>query len=236
MYNSRCLYWRLEVDWLPNYQLIMNNAMNIHILQTSRVAIWLAAAGVVLASVLGSLFVLPALVKGEASVTESPRPQPAAVHMFLKFGDIKGESIDNDHKGEIDVLSWSWGMSQSGVGTSPGRTGGGAGKVNIQDLSFTKKFNKSSPLIMKALATGEHIKEAKLVFRKAGEKPMEYMVITMTDVLVTSYSVNGDSSGITENITLNFASVKVEYKEQKADGSEGDKTQFGYDIQKGQTF
>ena len=71
-----------------------------------------------------------------------------ALDMFIKIGDVKGEAQDSKHKDEIDVLSWSWGMIQSGTTHMGG--GGGAGKVNVQDLSITKYVDKSSPILMMA--------------------------------------------------------------------------------------
>jgi type VI secretion system secreted protein Hcp len=154
-----------------------------------------------------------------------------AVDMFLKLGEIKGESKDKTHAGEIDVLAWSWGASNSGTAHVGG--GAGAGKVNVQDLSFTKYVDKSSPDIFLNCCNGAHIPTAVLVVRKAGTTPLEYMKITMTDVMITSVS-GGGSGGedrLTENVTLNFAKVKVAYVEQTATGGAGDKPETGWDIQ-----
>lgn len=143
-----------------------------------------------------------------------------AVDMFLDIkGEIGGESQDAKHKGEIDVLAWSWGMSQSGSFHTGG--GGGAGKANFQDISITKWIDKSSPILMLYCANGDHFTDAKLTVRKAGKKPLEYLKISMKDVLITSVSTGGSGGEdkLTENVTLNFRTVKVEYQEQKSDGS-----------------
>src|SRR5450830_1457457 len=116
-----------------------------------------------------------------------------AVDMFLKLGDIKGESRDQAHRDEIDITEWAWGMSQSGSMHSG--TGGGAGKVNIANLSLTKPLDKSSPNLMMACASGKHYPEAKLVVRKAGGTgPVEYLVITLKEVMVASYSTNAEKT------------------------------------------
>ena len=141
-----------------------------------------------------------------------------AVDIFIKIGDIKGESMDKAHKDEIDVLNWSWGMAQSGNMHVGG--GGGAGKVNIQDLSLTKYVDKASPNLMMLCASGKHIDKVKLTVRKAGgESQVEYMVINLEEVLVTSLSTGGSGTDdrLTENVTLNFAQVMVDYQPQKAD-------------------
>jgi len=151
--------------------------------------------------------------------------------MFIKIGAIKGEAKDATHKDEIDVLAWSWGMSQSGNTQVGG--GGGSGKVSVQDLSFTKYVDTSTPPLLEACCKGTHEKEAKLTLRKAGDKPLEYLIITMTEVIVTSVS-GGGSGGedrITENVTLNFAKVKVEYTEQTTSGGAGAKPKMSWDMQ-----
>lgn len=154
-----------------------------------------------------------------------------AVDVFLKVGDIKGESTDAKHAGEIEVLSWSWGMSQTG-GAAPG-PGGGAGKVVFNDLSFTHMVDRASPLLMNACATGQHIKDATLVVRKAGRGQQEYLVVKMTEVIVTSVQAAGANDSLTEHVSMKFARVDVEYRPQKADGSLDAGVRFTYDIGKG---
>src|SRR5262245_47700891 len=100
-----------------------------------------------------------------------------AVDTFLKIGTIKGESKDAKHASEIDVLSWSWGVSQTGTMAHGG--GGGAGKANFNDFNFMHSVDKASPNLMLACATGEHIKEGTLVSRKAGKEQQEYLIIKM---------------------------------------------------------
>ncbi len=142
-----------------------------------------------------------------------------AVDMFLKIADIPGESADDKHKKEIDVLAWSWGMSQSGSAHMGG--GAGSGKVSVQDLSFTKYIDASSHSLLLKCCTGEHIKEATLVVRKAGKEPLEYIKITLNDLLISAVSTGGSGGEdrLTENVTLNFAKFKYEYTPQKPDGT-----------------
>lgn len=153
-----------------------------------------------------------------------------SMDMFIKIGELKGESVDHKHKDSIDVLAWSWGMANSG--STHAGTGSGAGKVNVQDISFTKWLDVSSPELLLAACNGKHFKDAKLTVRKAGEKPLEYLIITMEDVIVTSVSTGGSGGEdrLTENVTLNFGRVKVDYTQQNADGSEGAKPKMGWNI------
>lgn len=153
-----------------------------------------------------------------------------AVDMFLKIDGVKGESKDAKHAGETQILAWSWGMSNSG--TAHMGAGAGAGKVNVQDLSFTKYVDVGTPDLMLAACSGKHFKAATLVVRKAGDKPLEYMTIKMEDVMVTAVSTGGSGGEdrLTENVTLNFANIKVDYKAQKADGSGEAAVTFGWKI------
>lgn len=155
-----------------------------------------------------------------------------AVDMFMKIGDIKGESVDKVHKDDIDVLAWSWGISNSGTTHQGG--GGGSGKANVQDISFTKYTDKSSHALLLAATNGQHYDTAKLVVRKAGGKnaPIEYIKIDMSEVMITSVSCGGSGGEdrLTENVTLNFAKVKYEYTPQKPDGTADASVNMTYDI------
>jgi type VI secretion system secreted protein Hcp len=156
-----------------------------------------------------------------------------AVDMFLNMGAaIKGETQDKAQKaaGDIDVLAWSWGLSNSG--TFHSGSGGGAGKANFQDISVTKYIDKASTALMKAAASGSHVPTAKLLVRKAGEGQQKYLEITMTKVLVTSVSTGGSGGEdrLTENVSLNFAEVKVEYHAQNDKGVTASAGVFEWDI------
>lgn len=173
---------------------------------------------VILASLLFSIF--------------TPAASRAAVEMILKIQGIEGESQTAGHTNEIDVLAWSWGMSNAGSFHVGGA--GGGGKAYFQDLSITKYVDKSTPSLMGALSTGDTVPAATLIVRKAGGTGLEYIRITMTKILVTSLSTGGSSGEdrLTENISLNFAQVKVEYIPQIDDIATGPLVEFGFDIEK----
>jgi type VI secretion system secreted protein Hcp len=153
-----------------------------------------------------------------------------ASDIFAKIGDIKGESLDSKHKDEVEVLSWSWGVQQSGTMAHGG--GGGEGKASFNDFNFTHHVDKASPVLLKACATGEHIKEATITVRKAGKGQQEFLIIKMNDVLITSVnpSGSGDGASTAESVALQCAKVDLEYKPQKADGSLDAGLHFKYDI------
>ena len=156
-----------------------------------------------------------------------------AVDMFLELEGIKGETTDKAFKSKnaMDILAWSWGMSNTG--TFHQGTGGGAGKANFQDISITKYIDLASPNLMLYCANGKHVAKGTITIRKAGENPLEYLKITIKNILVTSYSTGGSGGEerLTENVSLNFAEVKVEYAQQDEKGGKSGSNDFGWNIQ-----
>ena len=157
------------------------------------------------------------------------KESPMATDIFAKIGDIKGESLDAKHKDEIEVLSFSWGVTNTGA--TAGGGGGGAGKATFQDLTIVHKIDKASPLLMRACATGTHLKEATITHRKAGKDQQGYLIVKMNDITITGVT-DGDASGQggSETISLAFAKIDLEYKPQKADGSFEPGIHFKYDL------
>lgn len=150
---------------------------------------------------------------------------------FIKIAGIDGESQDIAHKNEIDVLSWSWGETNAGTHGSGG--GGGAGKVAIQDFHFTASYSKASPKLFLACASGQHLASAVLTLHRSdGEgSSFPYLVVTLSDVLVTSYQTGGHGSDVpTDQVSLNFATIKFEYTEQGVGGMPGARTSAGWDV------
>jgi type VI secretion system secreted protein Hcp len=156
-----------------------------------------------------------------------------AVDMFLMLDGIKGESGDDKHKGEIDLESFSWGMSQMGSGHRS--TGLGTGKVEVKDINITKLIDKASPSLMLACANGKHIPKGKITVRKAGENPLDYLTIDMEGIMVSDYQTGGSDNGTEkpmENVALNFSKIKVEYWTQNEKGAKGENANFSWDVSK----
>ena len=153
-----------------------------------------------------------------------------AQDIFLKIGGIDGESQDSAHKNEIDVYSWAWQVLQES--NMHQGSGGGSGKATVRDLSFVHNVDRSSPNLMKFCLTGKHIAEAKLTVRKAGGSPLEYLKITMTDVVITNVQPAGSSTDevIKEQVSMSFAKVKQEYTVQNQQGGSGGAVTAGFDI------
>jgi len=155
----------------------------------------------------------------------------AAVDYFLKIDGMEGESQDKTHKKEIELLSWSWGENQTGSHGTGG--GGGAGKVQMQDMHFVFSHCGASPKLALACANGEHIKSAILVCRKAGKEQQEFLKITLSDLLISSYQTGGSGHGDlvpTDQISINFTKIESEYKEQKPDGTLGGAVKWGWNV------
>jgi len=152
-----------------------------------------------------------------------------AVDMFLKLDGIKGESKDHKHKDTIHIDAFSWGANQPSSGQHG--TGHGTGKVHVHDISITKVLDKSSTALMLACCNGKHIKDGLLTVRKAGEKPVEYLKIKLTDVFISSVQYAGHGGDVlTENVTISFAKFHVEYTEQDEKGAGKPGGEVGWDI------
>ncbi len=153
-----------------------------------------------------------------------------AVDIFLKLDGIDGEAQDAKHKKEIDVLSWSWGASQSGTTHMGG--GSGSGKATFQNLSVSKYVDASSHKLLKSVAKGTHIKEALLTVRKAGDTPLEYIKLHMKNCLISSVTGGGAGTDerLSESIDINFEEFEYTYTPQKEDGSGDSPLPFKFNI------
>ena len=158
----------------------------------------------------------------------------AAIDYFLKLDGITGESVDAKHKGEIELLSFSFGQTLS-VGPGVG-SGSGAGKVEMSDFSFTARTSKASPQLFLHCAQGKHIKQALLTVRKAGGSQQEYLKMKLNDILVSSYAIGGSEGGAEgepqDVFSLNFVKLSYDYAAQKADGSLDAPVHAGWDTLK----
>lgn len=154
-------------------------------------------------------------------------------HCFLKIADAPGESADDAHADEIEVQSWSWSETQSGTAGHGG--GQGAGKVLPQDLNIVKYVDKSSPVLFISCATGKVFPDAVLTQRKAGEGQQDFLIITMSGVMVSTYEINGTGDGgvvPTESVSLNFQKLELSYAPQDEAGALGGEVKQGYDFVK----
>jgi len=157
-----------------------------------------------------------------------------AIDSFMKFGDFKGESVVKGYEDQIQILAWSWGLSQTG--TAHVGSGAGAGKVHVQDISFTHYVDSASPGLIQACCKGTHFQKATLAMRKAGgDNALEYIKIEFEDLMITSVSTGGSQGEdlLTENVVFSFAKFKFHYQPQDNKGAKkGGAITAGWDIQK----
>jgi type VI secretion system secreted protein Hcp len=140
----------------------------------------------------------------------------AIADMFLKMQGVTGEASDVDHKGEIDVVKWSWGMK-----SLTASTGQATGRATISELAIVKRVDKSSTTLMGYLRNNKLIDQAQLIVRKAGKTPLEYFRIELKKVRVTSLQTESEGSELMEHLTLGFATVCVSYTPQDLTGAQG---------------
>lgn len=154
-----------------------------------------------------------------------------AVDIYLKLDDVKGEATDEKHKDLIEVLSWSWGMAQTG--SSQTGVGTGTGRVDVQNLTITKYIDTSSPNLIKLCCKGKPFKQATLFVRKAGDKPMEYLKIELYNGLIANVTVagSGQDERFVENVAFNFSAFKYYYTPQ-VDGGPGAEIPAAWNIAK----
>jgi type VI secretion system secreted protein Hcp len=155
----------------------------------------------------------------------------AHVDYFLKIDGVEGESYDAKHRNEIELQSWSWGEHNAALVDVGG--GMGSGKVSMGDFNFVMPVNKASGKLLQACATGEHFQKAVLTCRKAGKEQQEYLTVTLSECLVSSFQTGGSASAEVipvDQFSLAFSRIEHTYKVQKADGSLGGVFKHGYDI------
>lgn len=157
-----------------------------------------------------------------------------AVDMYLKLDDVKGEAKGTGHKEEIDILSWSWIAAQQGTGSQGG--GSGTGQVETLDVEVKKWVDRSSPVLYTYCCKGTHLKKAWITVRKAGDTPLEYLKVTMADLLITGFStgivVPGDDR-LQETIRINFKKIFVAYAPQVKGGAGDAETSGGFNLEAG---
>lgn len=153
---------------------------------------------------------------------------------FLKIVGIDGESKDDVHMDEIDILAWQWDYT---ISEDAGRSGRSREAIICEPISFVHYFDKASVGIALAGFTGSLIPEALLTVRKSdGEQQLEYLKITLTGAAVISQNMGGEESEnrLIEQFLLSFERIKLEYTEQLPDGSGAADIRFAWDCEANQ--
>lgn len=147
---------------------------------------------------------------------------------FLKIDGIAGESQDQEHKGEIELESFSWGETHP----APARGATGAGKAQIQDFQIMKLMDKASPLLMLAAASGQHFRSAVLTAQKSGEPPHDYLTIALGDLMVSSYQTAAAAGQPfpVDQVSFSFGRIEITYRPQRPDGTPDAPLHVGWDV------
>jgi type VI secretion system secreted protein Hcp len=150
------------------------------------------------------------------------------IDTHIKFDGVEGEATHKDHKGEIEVLSWSWNVSNASAITGGGS---GKGKANPGDFHFMHIYDKSSPNLAKKCAQGFHFPSVIVTARKSGEGQKDFLKVTMKEVLITSVSPAGQKEGdIAEGVSMSYGAIEFGYKPQDDKGSLGGEVKFGWEV------
>ena len=160
----------------------------------------------------------------------APVPTDPSSDFFLKIDGVEGESADEAHTKEIELLTWAFGVTSSASPLVSG--GGGAGKSKPTDFTFVSRTSKASPKLYQLTCTGKHVKSAVLAAQRLGDVPQQYLTVTMSDLLVTSYQVApGETDGYPIDVVrLDYAKIVYSYRPQNRDGSTGSPVTFGFDF------
>lgn len=180
----------------------------------------------------GLLLIAPASVanaqEGDADravvVGTVPGPAVAAAHVYMQFGDIKGESTDRAHSDWIDVLSVDWGAKGTPVRASMAVPQGGAerkrpGRVKYSNITLKKSYDASSANLAQACANGTHIPRVSLEWTTTDADGTKYMRAELQDVIISSYSIDASGDQPIESISLNYAEIKTSYIPQNQRGN-----------------
>jgi type VI secretion system secreted protein Hcp len=153
-----------------------------------------------------------------------------ATDTHIKFDGVDGEATHADHKGEIEILSWTWGVNNVNAGGTSGG-GSGKGKASPNDFNFLHTYDKASPILAKKCTQGVHFPTVVLTARKSGEGQKDFLKITMKEVFVTSVQPSGSSQGdIVESVSMSYGSVDFSYKAQDDKGALGGEVKYGWNV------
>ena len=153
-----------------------------------------------------------------------------ATDTHIKFDGVDGEATHADHKGEIEILSWTWGVSNINAGGTSGG-GSGKGKATPQDFNFLHTYDKASPILAKKCAQGVHFATVTLTARKSGEGQKDFLKITFKEVFINKVETEADpEAGIVELVVFSYGDMEKEYKAQDDKGNPGGAVKFGWNV------
>jgi len=155
---------------------------------------------------------------------------PSDIYLTLK--NIKGESQDEDHKDEIEISSWSWGVSNPA--SREFGTGGGVGRAQFQNVTVTKYTDLSTTNLAGFCATNKDIATAVIsCYKAAGEKRVKYLEITLEQCSISDFGISCGGHDIAqESAAIAYAKILMKYTPQEKDQAGGGGLEFEHDVTK----
>lgn len=133
-------------------------------------------------------------------------------------GKLKGECVEPGHEGDIQLITWNWGMQQSSALGSTAATGRRA----FRQLVVTKYADTATTGLLNTMRTNDEIKQAEIVMRRAGGEPYEFLKLKIEKGRIASIDIDADSDGrVIEKIAFVFRKVEVTYMLQQTTGHKG---------------
>jgi type VI secretion system secreted protein Hcp len=135
---------------------------------------------------------------------------------FLRIDGVRGESMDERHKEEIEVQSFSFAERQAP--TSYGSSGDSSSPADMQDFTIVVRTSVASPLLFQACASGKHFKSARF---SISDGEIDWMTFTLNDVVISSFDISGDraiGTWPTERLSLSFSKISMHYTQRKVSG------------------
>ena len=156
-----------------------------------------------------------------------------SIDCHLKISGVDGEATQKDHKGEIELMAWNWGLRNEAL-TSGG--GSGKGKATPGFLTINKRMDKASPTLAKHCVSGKHFPEAVLTAAKSGEGQKDFLKITLKEVLIVDVNIQGASGAeIMESVSMSYGDIEIGYKPQDDKGGLGGEVKFGWNVKTTET-
>jgi len=156
-----------------------------------------------------------------------------SIDCYLKLDGVKGEAVQKDHKEEIQIFNWSWGVHNASCTVG---SGSAVGKGTPGSVSLSKLYDSSSPTLAKYCANGKHFDKATLSMAKSGEGQQNFLTVTLKEVYISDVNTNASQGGdVHESVSISYGDIEFAYKPQKADGSMGGEIKFGWDTRTTET-
>jgi len=156
-----------------------------------------------------------------------------SIDCYLKLDGVKGEAVQKDHKEEIEIFNWSWGVHNASCTVG---SGSAVGKGTPGMVSLSKLYDSASPTLAKYCANGKHFDKATLTMTKSGEGQQAFMTVTLKEVYISDVNTSASQGGdVHENVSISYGDIEFAYKPQKADGSMGGEIKFGWDTRTTET-